>query len=209
MQVYIFIGTAGTGKGTQAKLLSQKLNVTHVSTGDLFRSAVKNMTPVGKRVKSILDAGELVSDELVNDILSEYLNSHTLEKIVLDGYPRTLSQANYLSDYFNSNNSRLEKVMYFKLSKSAAVSRITGRMICKETGKIFHKISNPPPPGYEYELVTRDDDSEENASKRYEVFIKETSPLIDYYRDYLVELDVSLPISSVYNQLEDYFTGEI
>lgn len=202
MSVYIFLGTAGTGKGTQAKLLCDGKSKKHVSTGDLLRDAVKSQSELGLEVQSILESGQLVSDSIVNKLVSEFLSLHKDASIILDGYPRTYEQALSLNDILSNSFLTISNVFYFHLSKAEAVKRIVGRRLCTVTGRIFHETLNPPPIDYPHSLKQRSDDSESNAVARYQVFMEQTKPLLDYYKNNLVEIDASHSIEVVYNSLK-------
>lgn len=202
MSLYIFLGTAGTGKGTQAKLLCDGKSIIHVSTGDLLRDAVKSQSELGLEVQSILESGQLVSDSIVNKLVNEFLSLNKDASIILDGYPRTYEQALSLNDILSNSFLTISNVFYFHLSKAEAVKRIVGRRLCTVTGRIFHETLNPPPKDYPHSLKQRSDDSESNAVARYQVFMEQTKPLLDYYKNNLLEIDASQSIEIVYNSLK-------
>jgi adenylate kinase len=193
----VLLGAPGTGKGTQAQQLCRQLNLTHIATGDLFRENLNNQTELGKLAKTFMDRGELVPDDVTEAMVRDRLDRpDTRHGFVLDGFPRTLSQAEALTDILNSLNRRLDGVIYFKASDEEIVSRLSGRLICRECQAPFHKIYNPfqsCPHGKchgEY-LYQRDDDKEKTIRARLKTFHRQTAPLIDYYRKagLLIEID--------------------
>ena len=205
MSIYIFLGTAGTGKGTQSKLLSEKHTFQHISTGDLLRDAVKNQTEIGKQVAETMRMGQLVSDQLINDLVFDYIKKQSLrQKFIFDGYPRTLEQAKRFFVNLNTLGSSVTKVIYFHLSLEDAIKRIVGRRLCEVTGKIFHVDFNPAPDNYPHSLIQRPDDTYENAVARYNVFMEQTKPLLDYYQDLLLQIDSNEAIESIYSTLESH-----
>ncbi|GAB4426154.1 MAG: hypothetical protein Fur0044_24200 [Anaerolineae bacterium] len=193
----VLLGAPGSGKGTQAQHLCQQLKLTHIATGDLFRENLKNQTELGKLAKTFMDRGELVPDDVTEAMVRERLaRPDTANGFVLDGFPRTLSQAEALTDILTGLNRRLDSVFYFKVSDEEIVSRLSGRIICRECQVPFHKLHNPfqvCPFGKcqgEY-LYQRDDDKEETIRARLKTFHRQTAPLIDYYREagLLLELE--------------------
>jgi adenylate kinase len=193
----VLLGAPGTGKGTQSQQICQQLHLTHIATGDLFRENLKNQTELGKLAKTFMDRGELVPDDVTEAMVRERLaRPDTRHGFVLDGFPRTLSQAEALTDIMNSLNRRLDGVFYFKVPDEELVTRLSGRLICRECQVPFHKIHNPfqsCPYGKcqgQY-LYQRDDDKEETIRTRLKTFHRQTAPLIDYYREagLLIEID--------------------
>jgi adenylate kinase len=193
----VLLGAPGTGKGTQSQQICQQLHLTHIATGDLFRENLKNQTELGKLAKTFMDRGELVPDDVTEAMVRERLaRPDTRHGFVLDGFPRTLSQAEALTDILNSLNRRLDGVFYFKVPDEELVTRLSGRLICRECQVPFHKIHNPfqsCPYGKcqgQY-LYQRDDDKEETIRTRLKTFHRQTAPLIDYYREagLLIEID--------------------
>ena len=207
MGIFIFLGTAGSGKGTQAKALSNHPSIEHLSTGDLLRLAVENKTELGLLVEDILANGQLVSDDLVNDIVSDYFKTKYKgdRDYILDGYPRTLNQAYFFKRFIEEQNIEFKKLVFFELAKDEAVNRIVGRLLCPETNKIYHKRFNPPPKDIEKKLIQREDDSAQNAIKRYDVFISETKPILDLFRDETFNIDASDSIDSISKSLHLLF----
>jgi adenylate kinase len=193
----VMLGAPGTGKGTQSQQLCRQLNLTHIATGDLFRENLKNQTELGKLAKTFMDRGELVPDNVTEAMVRERLAQlDTCNGFVLDGFPRTLSQAEALTDILNSLKRRLDGVLYFKVPDEDLVSRLSGRLICRECQVPFHKIHNlfqgcPYGKCHGEYLYQRDDDKGETIRARLKTFHRQTVPLIAYYREsgLLIEIE--------------------
>jgi len=179
----VFLGPPGAGKGTIANLAKDVLEIPHISTGDLFRAAIKNETKLGKQVKSILASGELVPDSVTVAMVEErFTQDDTAKGFILDGFPRTIAQAESLAAM-----KSIDHVVNFELDRDLIVKRLSGRRVCKSTGKIYHVIYSPPKvEGIDDEtgepLIQRDDDKEEAILNRLSVYDRQTAPLIDYYK---------------------------
>jgi len=180
----ILLGPPGAGKGTIAALISEKYNITGISTGDLFRQAVKNSTPLGLKVKEIMKKGELVPDEVTCDLVKERLSKDDIKKgYMLDGFPRTIPQAETLKGF-----AEIDMVINFICNNDVVVSRLSGRRVCRDCGKIYH-ITNMPPKtegvcdACSGELYIRDDDKIESIKNRLEVYKEQTEPLINFYKN--------------------------
>ena len=190
----VFLGPPGAGKGTIAAKAKLVYSIPHISTGDLFRANIKNGTELGRRVQAILAAGDLVPDEVTIDMVRERLKEEdALKGFILDGFPRTIAQADALGAMTD-----LDRVVNFVLDKEDIVKRLSGRRVCKSTGRTYHILYNPPKvEGIDDEtgeaLIQRDDDKEEAIRNRLEVYEASTAPLIAYYRDkgLLVDIDAS------------------
>ena len=185
----VLLGPPGAGKGTQAKVLSQKLDIPHIATGDMLREAVSKGTSLGKEAKEYMLKGELVPDRLVIEIVKETLASGGVEKgFMLDGFPRTLEQAKMLDSTLGNIDKKLDIVLYFKTSLETSVARLSGRRVCKKCGVNFH-VKNIPPKKQGVcdhcggELYQRKDDQEETVKRRWSVYSEETAPLITYYKN--------------------------
>ncbi len=194
--VIILMGPPGSGKGTHAGPLSQQLHLPHISTGDLFRENIRSMTPLGVVAKNHMDKGELVSDDLViNMLFDRTAQTDCKEGYILDGFPRTLAQARALDQRLKGCKRVI--VLNFNLSDEMIIERVAGRIICKSCGRPYHKKFDPPQnelicDNCKGALIQRDDDKEEIIRKRLEVHRAQTEPLISYYanqKEVLREID--------------------
>lgn len=185
----LLMGPPGAGKGTQAAELVSKFAIPHISTGDMFRAAVKAQTELGKQAKACMDAGQLVPDSVTIGIVKERLAQDDCSKgFILDGFPRTIEQANALEQTLADLKIEGAKVIDITVPTSELVARLTGRRICKGCGATFHVMFNPSQKGEscdkcDGELYQRADDNEETVSKRLSVYADQTKPLIQYYQD--------------------------
>jgi len=183
----ILLGPPGAGKGTQAKILSKEFVIPQISTGDILRGAVKEQTPMGIKAKCYMDAGALVPDDVVVGIVKERLAKPDCSSgFILDGFPRTVIQADALKRMFIDSGKSIEHVISIFIDKEELLGRITGRRTCRLCGKGFHITFDPPKfddkcDDCNGELFQRDDDREETMRKRLEVYQQQTAPLIDYY----------------------------
>lgn len=183
------MGLPGAGKGTQAEQIVEKYNIPHISTGDMFRAAMKNNTELGRKAKSFMDNGDLVSDEVTNGIVRERLSEDDAKDgFLLDGFPRTVEQAQELENILSDLGTELDAVINIDVEKDVLMKRLTGRWICRTCGKTYHEIYNPPKvPGKcdldGGELYQRDDDKKETVEKRLNVNMKQTKPLLDFYSE--------------------------
>ena len=183
----ILLGPPGAGKGTQAKALAKKLNLTHIATGDILRKNVAGGTHLGKQAKDFMDKGALVPDELVTAMLTERIGEpDAKDGFILDGYPRNITQAKTLDNMFKEKNMSIDSVIYLDTSEPVIIQRLSGRLVCSSCGANFH-IKNMPPKkdmicdNCGGKLYQRTDDQEATIRKRLEVYKKETSELIKYY----------------------------
>ncbi len=189
MQIVIF-GAPGAGKGTQAKILSKKFNIPHISTGDILRESVKRGTQLGLKAKEIMDKGELVSDDLMGGLVKETLENldNKGQGFILDGFPRTVNQAKILLDIFNSLKIAAPYFIVLKVDDDEIISRLSSRRACSECGAIvnLHDIDNPnvcPNCGAEGTLYKRKDDDEEVIKNRLRIYRESTFPILDFYKD--------------------------
>ncbi|MPL68190.1 adenylate kinase [bioreactor metagenome] len=185
----LLMGPPGAGKGTQAAELVSKFNIPHISTGDMFRAAVKEQTELGKKAKAFMDAGQLVPDEVTIGIVKERLAKPDCKAgFILDGFPRTVEQANALSITLRELGITLDRVININVPSEALVSRITGRRVCKSCGDTYHITFKPPSVEGKCdkcgdEVYQRADDREETLNKRLAVYSAQTEPLVNYYQD--------------------------
>ena len=202
----LLMGPPGAGKGTQAGLLAEKYGVSHISTGDMFRSAVKNGTELGKEAKRYMDAGQLVPDAVTIGIMRESLSKKENQKgFILDGFPRTTEQAVALDGLLEELSIKLNRVIDIHVPSAELINRITGRRICRSCGASYNIIYNPPRASGICDkcggaLYQRGDDREDTVKKRVEVYDEQTRPLIEYYSrlGQYTELDGTQDIKEVF-----------
>jgi adenylate kinase len=210
----VLLGPPGAGKGTQAARIAEYLEVPSVASGDLFRDHQKRDTELGRLARSYMQRGVLVPDEVTIRMVTEWIETEAGDGgFLLDGFPRTLGQAEAL-DGALSSTSGLDRVLYIRVSDEELVRRLTGRLVCRGCGATFHKVSNPPPADGACgecggELYEREDDRPEAVGKRLEVYFSETAPLIDYYRKagILREVDGEQSIDEVGLELMEKLGG--
>lgn len=205
----ILLGPPGAGKGTQAKMLTDKFTIPQISTGDILRSAVKDGTLMGKKAKEYMDAGGLVPDDVVVGIVRERLQEEDcLNGFILDGFPRTVAQADALQICLFDMNKELDRVISLDVDAEALVERLTGRRTCKDCGRGYHVKFDPSSVSGVCDfcggsLFQRDDDQEETIRKRLQVYADQTAPLINYYQraGVLIQLDGMQPIPQVQEKM--------
>jgi adenylate kinase len=201
----VLLGPPGAGKGTQAQIVSDKLDLPHISSGDIFRENLKNQTELGKQAEGYLNRGELVPDDLTIAMIRERLaQPDAASGALLDGFPRTPAQAEALAEMLSGMGGQVIAVPYINVPEPVLVERLSGRLTCRAEGHVFHEKFNPPrePGRCDYdgsELYERDDDKAETVTRRIRVYMDQTQPLIDYYRQrgLLVEIDGTQPIEQV------------
>jgi adenylate kinase len=205
--ILVFLGPPGAGKGTQAKLLSQRMGFLHLSTGDLLREAVKNQTPLGKKAKEYMDRGELVPDELIVQLIEETMPKDG--NVILDGFPRTVNQALALEEMLKGKGEKISKVLFFDVPDGVIIDRLSGRRVCSKCGAVYHVKYNPPKVEGMCDLcggslVQRDDDKEEVVKKRLEVYRKQTQPLIEFYQDrgIIYKLDAEKGVEELFEEVK-------
>ncbi len=211
----IFLGANGAGKGTQAKLIQEREGIPQISTGDILRAAMADpQSPLGKTARAYVDRGELVPDDVMIAIIEARLaEPDTARGFVLDGFPRTLAQAQALDELLRAGGRALDAVVYFVARRETIIRRLTGRRLCRAAGHIYHVEYHPPVVAGRCdvdgsELYQRDDDSEETVRHRLEVYQRETEPLVDYYRTkgILQTIDAEAEPEEVYQQLMQILT---
>lgn len=209
MMKVIMLGAPGAGKGTQAKMIAKKYSIPHISTGDIFRANIKNGTDLGKKAKTYMDQGLLVPDELVVDLVVDRLKQADCSNgYVLDGFPRTIPQAEALDTALSSINEKIDYALNIDVPDENIVKRMSGRRACVGCGGTYH-IENIPPKVEGVcdtcgkELILRDDDKPETVQKRLTVYHDQTQPLIDYYKtkDVLVEVDGTKNMTEVFDEI--------
>lgn len=211
----VLMGLPGAGKGTQADKIVQKYNIPHISTGDMFRAAIKGETELGLQAKSFMDKGELVPDEVTIGIVRERLSKDDCEKgFLLDGFPRTVAQAEALESILAGLNKKIDFVINIDVDKDILMERLTGRRICKDCGATYHLVFNPPANAGVCdrcggELYQRADDNESTVQIRLDVNIKQTKPLLDFYetKGYLRNINGQQEISKVFSDLDHLLEG--
>lgn len=211
----ILLGPPGVGKGTQASAIVKKYNIPHISTGDIFRANIKEGTELGKEAQSYMNKGLLVPDDLVVSIVKDRLQKEDCKDgFLLDGFPRTISQADSLDQELKEMGIKLDKVVNIDADKEILIQRAIGRRICKQCGATYHIVFNPPKEDSVCdfdggELFQRDDDIRETVATRIEVYLNQTQPLIDYYleKGIILNIDGTRPIEETFqtivNALED------
>ena len=208
MQV-IMLGAPGAGKGTQAIKIAEKYSIPHISTGDIFRANIKNGTELGKKAKGYIDKGMLVPDELVVDLVVDRLKqSDCTNGYVLDGFPRTIPQAEALDEALLKAQENIDCVIDVNVPDENIVARMSGRRACLECGATYHIVYAPTKEEGVCDhchggIVLRDDDKPETVQKRLDVYHKQTQPLIDYYKakDILAEVDGTRDIEEVFDEI--------
>ena len=176
----ILFGAPGAGKGTQAKELIKKYGIPQISTGDILRTAIANQTPLGLEAKKLMDQGKLVSDEIVNGLVEARLQESDCENgFILDGFPRTVIQAESLDRIMEKIGKEIDKVIALNVNDEEIIERITGRRVSRKTGKIYHIKYNPPIDEKEEDLEQRADDNEETVKKRLAVYNEQTAPVLE------------------------------
>ncbi|HCP14354.1 MAG TPA: adenylate kinase [Peptococcaceae bacterium] len=201
----LLMGPPGAGKGTQAVVLAEKLGIPHISTGDMFRKAVKEQTPLGVEAKRYMDSGQLVPDEVTIGIVRERLaEEDCVNGFLLDGFPRTVFQAEALEDILTKLGTKLDLALNIDVDSEALIGRITGRRMCRNCGKPYHVTFSPSKVADKCdacggELYQRDDDKEETVRKRLEVYSAQTLPLLDFYKSkgIVVSVDGNQPMQKV------------
>jgi adenylate kinase len=206
----ILFGPPGAGKGTHSNNIVNKFNYFQISVGDLLRSEIKKNNEIGKKIFSLISKGEFVSDEIINSILVNFISKPELKnKIIFDGYPRNLNQAEYLEIILKKNKQEIGFIIYLNVSREIIEKRILGRLICEKCNKILNEFTNQKELqnhacGKEF-LKKRHDDNSETIIKRYETYMKETNPILKLYsnRPNFFDIDASVQIDEITTKIEE------
>lgn len=205
----IMLGAPGAGKGTQAKMIAEKCGIPHISTGDIFRANIKNGTELGAKAKEYMDKGLLVPNELVCDLVVDRIQQADCEKgYILDGFPRTIPQAEALENALNAIEQKLDYAIDIDVPDENIINRMSGRRACVGCGATYHVLFNPTKVEGKCDvcgesLILRDDDKPETVKKRLDVYHTQTQPLIDFYteRKVLVEVDGTQSMDKVFDDI--------
>lgn len=211
----ILMGLPGTGKGTQAEKIVENYHVPHISTGDMFRAAIKGGTELGLKAKAFMDAGNLVPDDVTIGIVRERLSEEDCNKgFLLDGFPRTVAQAEALEEMLSSMGRQIDAVVYIEVPKEELFERLTGRWVSPTSGASYHMKFNPPKvegvcDKDGSQLIQRDDDKPETVANRLEVNLKQAQPLFDFYSEkgYLKRVDGNQSIGKVFEDIDQLLKG--
>jgi adenylate kinase len=206
---YIFLGPPGSGKGTQAKQICKELSILHLSTGDLLREAVKNGTELGKKAQKYMEAGDLVPDELIIGLIEDKLKAGDLDSgFILDGFPRTVPQADALKSMFAKNNKQIDKAVLLDVSNQEVIKRLSGRFYCPKCNAGYNYPAQMPKQegicdNDGTKLLRRPDDEKSVVKNRLDVYIKQTEPIIDFYKkeSILTSVKAEGSIESIFDKL--------
>jgi len=205
----IIFGPPGAGKGTQAQNLVKKFNLYQLSTGDLLRSEIKKKTEIGKKIEQIIAQGDFVKDDIVNELLKKFITNYNYRnKIIFDGYPRNINQAENLEVMLNSDNQSINFILFLKVTRETVEKRILGRIICEKCNRTMNEYFNKEEiDKHECEknyLKKRKDDNQETIITRYEEYMKKTKPVLDFYssRSYFHEIDGNQKIQVITGKIE-------
>jgi len=206
----LLFGPPGAGKGTQSTFLVERLQMRHISTGDLFRSAMKNNTPLGVEARSYMDKGLLVPDKVTINMVDEVLGGLREQSFILDGFPRNVSQAEALEALLDKHNLHLDKAVFIEVATDELVERLSGRRICRQCGAVYHIKARPLKNGKSCdacgsaEVYQREDDRPESIKTRLGVYDENTKPLKDYYlkKGKLVQIEGTGEVEAVYGRVE-------
>ena len=207
----ILFGPPGAGKGTQAQKIVAKFNLYQVSTGDLLRNEIKKKSDIGIKIEKIISQGDFVTDDIINDLLKLVITNPIYKnRIVFDGYPRNINQAQNLEIILNSDNQSINFILFLKVNREIIEKRILGRITCEKCNKTFNKYSNKDEiENHECEnkyLKKREDDNQEAIITRYDEYVKKTKPVLDFYsaRTYFYEIDGNQKIQAITDKIEDF-----
>ena len=211
----VFMGPPGAGKGTQAEKIIENYQIPHISTGDMFRKAIKDQTELGMEAKRYMDQGALVPDHVTIGIVKDRLSESDCKSgFLLDGFPRTVDQAKALDEILTSLDSKIDYVINIDVDLDILKERLTGRRICRSCGATYHMVFNPPAVAGTCdkcggELYQRKDDNEETVGNRLDVYVSQTKPLLDYYSlaGNLVNINGQQSIDLVFAEIQDVLGG--
>lgn len=213
MMNILIMGLPGAGKGTQSELIVNDYHVKHIATGDIFREAIKNETPLGKEAKAYTDQGNLVPDELTNAIVRERLSQEDVKEsgFMLDGYPRTLGQAEALDQNLTDLQTKIDAVIFIDVDQEVLKDRLSGRIICRNCGATYHKIYNPPKEAGvcdncgANDFYQREDDKPEKVAHRINLQMESIQPILDYYAEHglLHKIDGNQSIEDVFRSIRN------
>lgn len=213
----IFIAPPAAGKGTQSSLLKENFGYLHLSTGDLLRAEIKKKTDLGTRIEKIISKGELVSDEIITELLKNELNKISDKKFILDGYPRNINQAKILNELFAETNINNYIALYLDLDGELALKRALGRVVCSNCGESYNiYFQNLQPKENDIcdkchsKLIKRSDDDEETFRKRFKTYLEVTNPLLDYYKkqNRLYIIDASQDSNQIFADIENILESD-
>jgi adenylate kinase len=209
--IVVFVGAPGAGKGTQASLLEKELGYRKVSTGDVLRKNIREKTEIGKQAEAIMARGELVSDDVLKEIVRGEMNNHQ-EKLLLDGYPRNVTQAGHLEEIRDGHE--IVAAVHFDVAKDELIRRLAGRRVCGSCGAVFHVDDQPPKKSGFCDacgsnLVQRPDDAEANVKTRLEVYDRETKPVLNYYKNQgkYLKIDANASPQEVFERVKKSLGG--
>jgi adenylate kinase len=211
----VLLGAPGTGKGTQAQFISERLGLPIISPGDILRQEMKNNTTLGTKAEKYVKRGALVPDEIIIDMIKERVVDRTGSKgIILDGFPRNLSQAEALEQMLGSMGKVIDRAIYFYATEQKIIERLSGRRVCRDCGEIYHVVYNHPKSEGVCdkcggELYQRDDDKPEIIRQRLETYNRDTAPIIDYYskKDYYLQISADNYIGSIKAKITEALGG--